>query len=208
MTPLPAHGLYAITAERYPDSNRLLEEVEEALRGGAVMVQFRDKSGDRDWRLECARRLLDLCRRHGAPLIINDDIELTHACGADGVHLGEDDPDARTARQRLGDDAIVGVSCYNRIDRAHALAAHGADYLAFGSVFRSPTKPGAVSCGLDTLTTAASLGLPVVAIGGITAENGAAAIRAGASFLAVISELFGAPDVRKAAAALAALWSP
>lgn len=208
MTPLPAHGLYAITAQRYPDRDRLLREVEEALQGGAVMVQFRDKSGDGDWRLACAHRLLDLCHRYGAPLVINDDVELARACGADGVHLGEDDPDPRTARRRLGEDAIVGVSCYNRIDRAHALAALDADYLAFGSVYPSPTKPEAVACGLDTLTAAASLGLPVVAIGGVTAENGAAAIRAGASFLAVISELFGAPDVRQASAALAALWNP
>ena len=165
-------------------------------------------SGDSSWRQDCADHLLGLCRLHGTPLIINDDVELARACGADGVHLGRDDPNPRAARERLGGDAIVGVSCYNRIDRAHALAAQGADYLAFGSVFPSATKPQAVSCGLDTLTSAVSIGLPLVAIGGISAENGGAVIRAGASFLAVISELFGATDVRKAAADLAALWNP
>jgi thiamine-phosphate pyrophosphorylase len=206
MPHLPKHGLYVITTARYPDQERLLKEVGEALRGGAAMVQFRDKSGDTSWRLDTARRLQALCSRHQAPLIINDDVELALACGADGVHLGQEDTEPASARRRLGAGALIGVSCYNRVERARALRAEGVDYLAFGSLFASPTKPSAVPCSLETLAEAARMGLPLVAIGGITAENGGAAIRGGASFLAVISEVFDAPDVRRAAAALAALW--
>ena len=199
-------GLYVITPQCYPTLNLLTGEVRLALKGGATMVQFRDKSNDDSWRLETTEALKQVCDEFEAPLIINDDAELASNCEAAGVHLGRDDISITEAREILGPDAIIGVSCYNSLSLAQAAASEGANYLAFGSVFQSGTKPDAVHCPLEKLGEAAEIGLPVVAIGGITHDNGRAAIRAGADSLAVSAAIFTAPDIRKAAKAFSKMW--
>lgn len=170
------------------------------------MLQYRDKTRDADRRLGEASALAVLCREFDVPLIINDDIELAHACGAAGVHLGEDDSGIVAARAALGSDAIIGVSCYDSLQRAREATATGADYLAFGAFFPSATKPGVRHAKPDLLRDARAFGLPLVAIGGITPENGRSLITAGAEYLAVVSALFGASDVRAAAQRFAALF--
>jgi len=200
-------GLYAITPPHYPDAERLLAECEAALVGGASLLQFRDKSGDAVWRFEVAQRLNGLCRRHGIALIVNDDIELALRVGAGGVHLGSEDAPLAEARASLPPGSHIGWSCYNRLDLAELGTREGATHLAFGSMYPSPTKPGAVRCPAATLTAAKAFGLPLVAIGGITLENGAPLIAAGANYLAVISAVFDAPDVRRAAEAFRKLWA-
>lgn len=199
-------GLYAITTEA-PGPEALTEQVARAIRGGAAVVQYRDKSDDAARRREEAEALLVLCRAHGVPLIVNDDVELARAVGADGVHLGRDDIPLAQARAALGPQALIGVSCYNVLDRALAAQEAGADYVAFGSFFPSSTKPAAVRAGLELLREARSrLDLPIVAIGGITPENGAQLVEAGADMLAVIQGVFGAPDPQAAARRYAALF--
>ncbi|MEW8300603.1 MAG: thiamine phosphate synthase [Candidatus Thiodiazotropha sp.] len=192
-------GLYAITDSRLSPGERLLQHVEAALLGGAAVIQYRDKSASAARRLADATALRRLCRDHGALLIINDDVDLTEQVGADGVHLGRDDGSLTSARERLGKDAVIGVSCYNRLELAREAVACGADYIAFGRFFPSRIKPDAVQADAALLTAAsAELGLPLVAIGGITPENGAPLIRAGADMLAVIHGVFGEADIRAA----------
>ena len=200
---LPARGLYAISDGPRAD---LLEASAAALAGGARMLQYRDKTVDRHRRGAEAQALAALCARCRVPLIVNDDVELAADIGA-GVHLGADDADVAAARQRLGSAAIIGVSCYSSIDRARALAAAGADYLAFGAFFSSPTKPDARRATLDILRAAGALQRPLVAIGGITPENAAPLIEAGADFVAAISGVFGQADVRAAAQRSAHLFT-
>lgn len=204
MIPLHPHGLYAITDGPRAD---LLDVVGQALAGGARLLQYRDKTADAPRRLAEAMALRQLCSAHGVPLIINDDIALAHAAQADGVHLGERDDGIAAARAVLGEQAIIGVSCYNMPERARAAAAAGASYLAFGAFFASPTKPMAPRASPDLLRQSAALGLPLVAIGGITPDNGGSLIDAGADYLAVISAVFGAADVRGAAQSFTDLYS-
>jgi thiamine-phosphate pyrophosphorylase len=200
---LPSCGLYAITDGPRDD---LLAATRAALEGGATLLQYRDKTGDHSRRRREARGLVELCREFEAPLIINDDVELALACGAAGVHLGEDDADMAAARGALGGDAIIGVSCYDSLQRARDAANAGADYLAFGAFFPTTTKAVTRQAAPDLLRDAREFGLPVVAIGGITPENGGSLIAAGADFLAVVSALFGAHDVRARARQFAALF--
>jgi thiamine-phosphate pyrophosphorylase len=201
---LPARGLYAITDGPRPD---LRAAVERALEGGAAIVQYRDKSGDGERRRAEGAALLAVCHRFGVPLIINDDVELAAAIGAEGVHLGEHDGNVDAARTRLGASAIIGVSCYDSLDRARQLAAAGADYLAFGAFFPSPTKPLARRARVGLLRDAKSLGLPLVAIGGITPDNARPLIEAGADFVAAISGVFAAADPSAAARRYAHLFT-
>lgn len=201
------YGLYAITALRYPQDQRLLAESEAALLGGASLLQFRDKSGDAVWRREMAGRLNTLCQQYFVPLIINDDIDLAASVGAAGVHLGKGDATLADALAALGPDGIIGASCYNRLDLAQSAATQGASYLAFGSMFHSDSKPQAVHCPLQTLNAARRFGLPLVAIGGITVENGLSLITAGANYLAVIGAVFDANDVQRAAGQFGGLWT-
>jgi thiamine-phosphate pyrophosphorylase len=199
-------GLYALTDGS--SGARLLALAEAVLRGGAVLLQYRAKATPRALRREEATALLALCRRHGVPLVINDDFELAVATGADGVHLGRDDPPPAQAREALGETAIIGVSCYADPERARAAAAAGADYVAFGSLFTSSTKPSATRAPLELLGAAGrELDLPVCGIGGITLANAPQAIAAGADLLAVISDLTNAPDPGPQAAAYAALFN-
>lgn len=200
---LPAAGLYAITDGPRPD---LLSAAAAALRGGAVLLQYRDKTEDVTRRRVEARALAALCDEAGTLFVVNDDVELALACGARAVHLGESDTDVSTARRRLGNDAVIGVSCYDDLDRARRLAAAGADYLAFGAFFPSLTKPQARRASIDLLRAGTELGVPLVAIGGIRPDNAALLIEAGANYLAVISEVFGQPDIRAAARCFASLF--
>jgi thiamine-phosphate pyrophosphorylase len=200
-------GLYVITDASLQAPEQLPERVAQAVQGGARLVQYRDKSADRALRLQQARALADLCHSRAALLIINDDIQLAADCGAHGVHLGREDPAPAEARRRLGREAIVGVSCYADWARARQAAEQGADYIAFGRFFASRTKPLAVQAKLDLIHRAKQqLRLPVAAIGGITANNGAALVAAGADMLAVVQDVFAAPDIRAAAGAYAALF--
>jgi thiamine-phosphate pyrophosphorylase len=199
-------GVYAITPET-ADTGRLLTQVEAALLGGVAAVQYRDKSSDVARRHEQASELVALCRRFAVPLIINDDLRLADLTDADGVHLGRDDGGLREARIILGRDKFVGASCYQSLDLAEAAQAAGADYVAFGSFFASPTKPAAPRAGLDLLREAAPrIHVPLVAIGGITLANAPSLLDAGADSLAVLSALFDAPDIRAAAQALNQLF--
>jgi thiamine-phosphate pyrophosphorylase len=184
-------GLYAITPD-LADTGALLARVEQALKAGVALLQYRNKALSRDQRLLQARELALLARGYGVPLIVNDELEIALAVSASGVHLGKDDGDLAAARARLP-GKILGASCYADLEKARAAVRAGADYVAFGSVFPSPTKPGAVRAPLSLF--GASLGVPLCAIGGITLENAPALVAAGASLLAVISDLFDAPDI-------------
>jgi thiamine-phosphate pyrophosphorylase len=197
--------VYALTPE-CADTARLLQMVEAALKGGVAAVQYREKTGDVALRHEQASELLPLCRQYRVPLLINDDLRLADLTDADGVHLGREDAGLREARLILGPEKIVGVSCYQRLDLAREAQAAGADYVAFGSFYPSPTKPQAPRAPLRLLHDAAGLKVPVVAIGGITAENAAEVIAAGADAIAVISALFDAPDIEAAARELNRLF--
>ncbi len=199
-------GLYAITPD-WPDTARLLAVSAEILAGGCRLVQYRNKTAAAGLRLEQALALRALTRREGARLIVNDDPELALRVEADGVHLGRDDGDLAAARDRLGAGMLLGASCYRDLEAARRAQAAGADYVAFGSFFSSPSKPMAVRAETSLLATARrELALPVAAIGGITPENGAALVEAGADWLAAISALYDAEDPRAAAEAFARLF--
>jgi thiamine-phosphate pyrophosphorylase len=185
-------GVYLLTPE-WDDEQQLLDCTAGALAAGVGLLQMRRKSGSTPQRLALARRLRELTHRHDAVLIVNDDIELALAVGADGVHLGRDDGDPAAARRRLPATAILGVSCYNDLERARAAIAAGADYVAFGSVFASATKPDAVRAPVSLLTRARAAGQHVVAIGGIDETNIAQVAAAGAHAAALISAVY-APD--------------
>jgi thiamine-phosphate pyrophosphorylase len=199
-------GLYAVTQEM-DDSIVLLGKVEAALRGGARVVQYRSKSRDASLRTEQAAGIARLCRACDALFLVNDSVELARAVDADGVHLGKQDGDLAAARDALGPGKVIGVSCYDDMDRARAACERGANYVAFGSFFPSATKPLAPRAGTDLLRVAASeISVPVVAIGGISADNAAGLIAAGADAVAVVSALFDAPDVEAQARLFARLF--
>lgn len=192
-------GLYAITPDEL-DTAALLYKVRLALLGGAGVLQYRNKLADATLRAEQAGALRRLTREFGVPLIVNDDAALARHVDADGVHLGGADGSVVEARALLGDAGIVGVSCYNRLPLAQEAVRQGADYVAFGAFFPSGVKPEAVVASLELLRQARQeLQVPIVAIGGITAQNGAQLIEAGADALAVISAVFAATDIQDAA---------
>ncbi|GGJ98704.1 thiamine phosphate synthase [Luteimonas terricola] len=192
-------GLYLLTPDD-TDTARLLARV-SAVIDHAALLQYRNKRADAVLAREQVAALLPLCRERGVPLLVNDDWRLALACGTDGAHLGESDGDLRTARAALGEDAIIGASCYDSLATAEAAAAAGASYLAFGACFPSPTKPLARRATPELLSSAAGFGLPRVAIGGITPDNARIVIEAGADLVAVISGVFDAPDPAAAARA-------
>jgi thiamine-phosphate pyrophosphorylase len=188
-------GLYALTPDE-ADTARLVALVGAAIAGGIGAVQYRNKTASAELRRTQVAALLALTRPAHVPLLVNDDLELAIASGADGVHLGAADGDLADARRRLPAHALLGASCYDHIALARAAVTAGADYVAFGSVFASPTKPAAVRAPLALLAEAKQmLAADVVAIGGITLANAPGAIAAGADALAVITDLFAAPDV-------------
>jgi thiamine-phosphate pyrophosphorylase len=201
-------GLYAIADTRYLEDKRLMTAVRAAIDGGARVIQYRDKSADVVRRERQARALAALCRETGVTFVVNDDIALAKTVSANGVHIGRDDMSYADARAHLGPRALIGVSCYNELERALRAQEQGADYAAFGSFFVSRTKPGAVCATTELLREArAKLRISVVAIGGITPENGAELIAAGADALAVIEGVFGQSDIRAAAAGYTQLFA-
>ena len=195
-------GLYVISDERLTPSARLLNCIWQAIQGGSRWVQYRDKTADHARRRSEARALVELCHHHGVGCLINDDVDLTLASGADGVHVGAEDLDILTARARLGPHAIIGASCYDQIELAKSALQKGADYVAFGSLFPSPTKPNAPLASLAMLRIARQeLAAPICAIGGITTANAASVINAGADLLAVVSGVFAQPTIKASARA-------
>ena len=204
-------GLCAVTADD-PLLPRLSALVKAALDGGAPFVQYRNKMASRPLRRAQAAEMLRICHAVGAKLIVNDDVWLAVEIGADGAHLGRDDAPGGSlaaARDALGPKRILGVSCYNELARGEEAAEAGADYLAFGSVFPSRTKPGAVRAPLELLGEARRrFGLPVAAIGGISLDNAPQVIDAGTDMLAVVSDLFDAMDIKARAQAYQQLFNP
>jgi thiamine-phosphate pyrophosphorylase len=199
-------GLYALTPDD-DDTDRLVRKVAAAIAGGACAIQYRNKAAPSSLRQVQAAQLAAVCRNDGALFIVNDDAALAHLVDGDGVHLGEDDGDLAAARAVLGDRALIGVSCYNDFARAKRLVAQGADYVAFGSFFASTVKPAARRADPTLLARARDLGVPVIAIGGITADNARSLVAGGADAVAVISAVFASDDpneVKRAAAAIAA----
>jgi thiamine-phosphate pyrophosphorylase len=195
--------LYAITDGPRAD---LLFVAAQALAGGARLLQYRDLGADHARRLAEAQALKRLCDERDVPLLINGDAALAQAVGAAGVHVGETAEDVASARARLGPQAIIGVSCFDSLERARAMVAAGADYVSFGAFFPSRTLPHARLAPPELLRQSAALGVPRVAIGGITPDNGASLVDAGADYLAAISAVFGAADVRAAAQRMASLY--
>lgn len=187
-------GLYAITDSILLPPERLIPAVEAALRGGAVMVQYREKALPFPERLSQARNLVSACNNARVPLIINDDPALALRVRASGVHLGQSDSSLAEARKSLGEAAIIGATCHASIDLARSADREGADYLAFGRFFSSSTKPDAPAASPDILGTARIFKKPITAIGGITLSNGESLIRAGADMLAVVGGLFDGQD--------------
>ncbi len=180
-------GLYAIT----DDSNHLEDKVENCLKAGISLLQYRNKSAHWAVKLQQAQRLLQLCQQYQTPLIINDDIQLAQYIHADGVHLGQEDMTYEKARQQLGQQKIIGVSCYDQLDYALTMQQKGADYIAFGRFFPSQTKPLAKAVTMDILESAQTkIHIPIVAIGGITPQNGHQLVQKGANLLAVVGGLF------------------
>jgi thiamine-phosphate pyrophosphorylase len=199
-------GLYALTPDSL-DTDDLLRRVRLALAGGVQVLQYRNKIADAALRLAQARDLRTLTQEFGVTFIVNDDAQLAAAVGADGVHLGATDGDVQSARAVLGHDKLIGVSCYNRLQLAREAVLAGADYVAFGAFYVSTVKPEAVVATLDLLRNARSeLNVPIVAIGGINAANGASLVEAGANALAVISAVFDAVDIKLAAQNLSNLF--
>lgn len=195
MRPEHRPRLYAITPDEN-DTPRLLAQVEQALAGGASILQYRNKTASPSLRLEQAQAIQTLCQRYDVPLIINDHLDLAIAINADGLHLGGDDGDIAAARAALGPSKWLGASCYNRLELAHAAVAAGANYVAFGAMFSSKTKPNAIVASLDLLTEAQQqLDCPICAIGGIKTTNIGQVRAAGADWVAVIGGIFQATDI-------------
>ena len=203
-------GLYAITSEAVcRDTAVLLAAAEDALAGGARLLQYRDKWNSAETRARNAHVLLGLCHEHGALFIVNDDVELALSCGADGVHVGNTDTSLASARERLGPQAVIGVSCAGSIDRALTAQAGGASYVAFGRFFDSRTKPNAPGAEASLLNTARpQLRIPVCAIGGVTPQNAGDLIARGADMVAAVEGVFGVTDIEAAARHYAQLFQP
>jgi len=196
-------GLYAITDENLIPEQHFNQAIESALQGGAKIIQYRDKSNDQNKRLRQAKALRLLCRQYKSLCIINDDIELAKIVDADGVHLGKDDSSLAKAREALGDEAVIGVSCYNDLTLAINAEKDTADYVAFGAIFSSTTKPDATIASLDIISQAKrQLSIPVCTIGGITEDNLQQVVQHGADMSAVISSLFSSSDILQTASSL------
>ncbi len=206
MKDVRSHGIYAIT-DPVLCGEQLIDKVQAAIQGGIHLLQFRNMHASGAILREEAAQLLSLCHKHNVLFMINDNIDLASEIGADGVHLGQKDQTLIEARERLGENKIIGISCNNRLDYAITAQQQGADYIAFGRFFTSKTKPQAPQADIDLLhRSKEALHLPIVAIGGITPDNGRSLIEAGADMLAVIHGIFGQADVRVAARRYAELF--
>ncbi|PSJ18718.1 thiamine phosphate synthase [Nitrosomonas supralitoralis] len=204
---LRIRGLYAITPDSQ-NTNDLLDGTQQALTGGAQVIQYRNKSADKVLRKEQAGLLLQLCRQHEIPLIINDHIELAIEIGADGVHVGRDDISISTARKLLPPGKIIGASCYNNLESALEAEKQGADYVAFGAFYPSTTKPDAIPVSINLVNQARQIiTKPIVGIGGIRLINAAVVIQNGCDAIAVCGDLFQAENIKVRAAQYARLFA-
>jgi thiamine-phosphate pyrophosphorylase len=203
----PRRGVYLVTPDE-ADTARLRERLAPALAAGPALLQYRNKAAGAALRREQVAMLRPLCRAAGVPLLVNDDWRLAAELGADGAHLGEHDGEIAEARAALGPEILLGASCYNQAELARRAAAAGASYLAFGAFFPSGTKPLARRADFSLLADSASLGLPRVAIGGVTPDNARSLVAAGADLVAVIGGVFDAPDPAAAVRALRACFEP
>ncbi len=205
----PPPRLYGITSRELMPGSLMTTKVRAAVVGGCGWIQYRDKSDNHRRRTQEATALRDLCHEYGAKLIINDDLDLAESIGADGIHLGQGDADAASARARLGTDAIIGVTCHASVALALTARDAGASYVAFGRFFDSATKPGASTAPLDVLTRAREqLDIPIVAIGGISLASAAAILAAGADTLAVCAAVFDCADPEPRARAFVEIAQP
>ena len=201
-------GLYAITPDM-ADTDLLLQKVESALQGGINILQYRNKAANHKLQTQQARAILPLCRQFNVPLIINDSVKLCLTLDADGVHLGAEDGNLAEVRKRIGRDKVLGASCYNCFDLALSAQQAGASYVAFGACFTSRTKPNAPVASLDLFKRAkVELNIPAVAIGGITLQNAALVIQAGANAVAVINAIFNTDDVKLSSQQFSLLFKP
>lgn len=196
-------GIYPITDDAFMDRPGHEDAIDAVAGAGIAMLQFRARHGNRDKARRQASHLLAVCRKHGVPLIVNDDVELCKSIGAEGVHLGTADSDISDARRILGPKAVIGATCHASLELALSARKQGADYVAFGRFFPSMSKPGASPAQPKILSAAReSLDLPIAAIGGINTENAGLLLDAGADLLAVIQAIFGAADPGAAASEL------
>ena len=192
-------GLYVITPDM-TDLNTLIHKTKLAIEGGAFMVQYRSKMQDRVVKMQQCAAILRLCREYDVPCIINDDVEMCHILEADGVHLGVNDDNIAEVRRILGEDAIIGSSCYDQLERAKQAQKEGASYVAFGAMFSTPTKPNAPRASLELLSEAKrEIHIPIVAIGGITVNNAHDVIETGIDAIAVITSLYEAKSIKETA---------
>ncbi|KRT66887.1 MAG: thiamine-phosphate pyrophosphorylase, thiamine-phosphate pyrophosphorylase [Candidatus Dadabacteria bacterium CSP1-2] len=198
-------GLYVITDQKLIPRDRFIETVEKAIRGGAKIIQLREKDTPEEEIIRLGKELLKITRRYGIPLIINDSPKLAMEIGADGVHLGKDDTEISEARKILGGEAIIGVSCYGDIERGLQAEKEGADYLAFGTPFFTPTKPDRKTTPFEILKEAKRRikTIPIFAIGGITKGNAKSVLETGVDGIAVITAVFSSPNPEEAARNLA-----
>ncbi len=201
-------GLYLVTPN-WDDTEKLIAATDAALGAGAALVQYRHKEAGPDLRKEQATKLLALCRRHGRPLVINDHVDLCQAIDADGVHLGHTDAGIREARALLGQDKIVGASCYGELALARMAVDAGASYIAFGGFYPSPVKKYTFVTPPEMLDQArAEFNVPIVVIGGMTPSNAAPLVTRGVDLVAAITSVYGSRDPAEAARAFGALFPP
>jgi len=199
LSSLKISGPYAITPD-LNQTNDLLNKTRQVLEGGVKLVQYRNKSANESLRREQAKLLLSLCREHNALLIINDHLEIAIEIDADGVHVGKNDVSVSAAKNQLGQNKIVGTSCYNQLDLAMQAQKDGADYIAFGAFFSSLTKPNAVSVSISLVNQAQkALSIPIVGIGGIQLTNARTVIQSGCAAIAVCHDLFQAENIKATA---------
>ena len=199
-------GLYAITPDS-ADLNTLIQKTKSAIEGGAFMVQYRSKIQDRDVKMQQCAAILRLCREYEIPCIVNDDVDMCRVLEADGVHLGEKDDNIAEVRHILGEDAIIGSSCYDQLDRAKSSQKEGASYVAFGAMFATSTKPNAPRASLALLKEAKrEIQIPIVAIGGITVNNAHDVIKTGIDAIAVINSLYEAKSIKETAETFAKMF--
>ncbi len=204
---LPGRGLYAVLNAAGNTPEQAGAKAAQALQGGVVLMQYRHKHGDAKDRLRGAIAVLRETARAGVPLLINDDVELARQIGAAGVHLGRGDQAIKLARHKLGTNAIIGATCHASVAYAQQCLTDGADYVSFGRFYTSTTKPDAPAATLQVLSDARQhCDCPVVAIGGINADNGARLLTAGANILAVSGALFESAYITRAARELNELF--
>ncbi|WP_028950992.1 thiamine phosphate synthase [Sulfurihydrogenibium subterraneum] len=190
-------GLYVITDEKLTPYDKMLDMVEKALKGGASIVQLRDKNNSDEFLIPYSKELKDLCHKYNAIFIVNDRVDLALKVDADGVHIGEEDSDVAEVREKTK-GKIMGVSCYGSVERALQMQDLGADYVAFGSFYPSPTKPKSRIVPKSVISDAKKvLKIPICVIGGLTVENSKELIDLGADLVAVISDVWTAPDIEE-----------